>query len=172
MKFWPAPTLWNVTRQEPDFAENFAFLYPTNADNNNNGVLFIGINLVGGIVQDNREWQDRHEANLEWIDDQYKANEEDFEVMVVVAHSDPLLTANDNFFQTFFQRVEKDYSERQVVLVHRNLGVDSWSLETEFNGISNLMKVVVEGSIWPPMRMQINTAQGTVDIDQGEWYTL
>ena len=92
--------------------------------------------------------------------------------MVVVAHSDPLLTANDNFFQTFFQRVEKDYSERQVVLVHRNLGVDSWSLETEFNGISNLMKVVVEGSIWPPMRMQINTAQGTVDIDQGEWYTL
>jgi hypothetical protein len=59
-----------------------------------------------------------------------------------------------------------------VVLVHRNLGVDSWSLEAEFNGISNLMKVVVEGSIWPPMRMQIDTAQGTVDIDQGEWFTL
>ena len=171
-KFWPTPTLWNVTRQEPDFAENFAFVYPTNNDKNNNGVLFVGINLVGGLVHDNREWQDRHEANLEWIDEQYKANEKDFDVMVVMGHADPLLTSSDNFFQTFFDRVETDYSERQVVFVHRNLGVDAWSLETEFNGISNLMKVVVEGSIWPPMRMQINIAEGTVDIDQAEWYSL
>ena len=171
-KFWPAPTLWNVTRQEPDLEENFAFVCPTNNENGSNGVLFVGINLLDGLVHNNREWQARHEANLAWIDEQYRANEKVFDVMTVLAHGDPLLTSNDNFFQTFFERVKEDYSERQVVVVHCNLDVNSWSLETQFNGISNLMMVVVEGSIWPPMRMQIDIADGTVDIDQAEWYTL
>jgi hypothetical protein len=160
-KFWPATTSWNVTRQQPDFAENFAFVH--------NRVLFVGINLVGGIVYDNMEWQDRHAANLQWIDDQYFLNEKNIEIMVVLAHSDPTLEGNANFFTTFYERVEFNY-ERQVVYVHRNLGEESWSLEAKFNGIENLMVVVVEGGIWPPMQMQINTKKGTVDVDQSEWY--
>ena len=126
-KFWPAPTLWNVTRQEPDLEENFAFVCPTNNENGSNGVLFVGINLLDGLVHNNREWQARHEANLAWIDEQYRANEKVFDVMTVLAHGDPLLTSNDNFFQTFFERVKEDYSERQVVVVHCNSDVNSWS---------------------------------------------
>jgi len=132
------------------------------------------MNLVGGSVHDVREWQNRHEADLSWIDEQYKSTaeqeEDGFELMVILTHADPLLQANDNFFQTFFERVGQDYQDRQVVLVHRNLGDEPWTLDTEYNGISNLMMVTVQGSLWPPMRMQMNLQKGSVDIDQSDWH--
>lgn len=129
----------------------------------------MGINLVGGLVHSNREWQDRHAANLLWIDEQYYLNEGNFEAMVILAHSDPTLRSNSNFFETFYERVEFNY-QRQVIFVHRNLGVDSWALQESYNDISNLMVVVVEGSVWPPMKIQIDAKVGMVDVDQGDWY--
>jgi hypothetical protein len=161
-RFWPTPTAWNVTRQEPDFPENFAYVY--------NGLLIVGINLVGGVVHDQREWQTRHEANLAWIDGQYYDNEGQFSVMVILAHADPDIQANDDFFVTFYQRVEVNY-DLQVLFIHRNLGVESWGLEPAYNNIDNLMVIVVKGSVWPPMLVEIDTRAGIVDIDQDQWYT-
>jgi hypothetical protein len=66
--------------------------------------------------------------------------------------------------------VETDYT-LQVIFIHRNLGVESWGLEPAFNGLSNLIVVVMEGSVWPPMLVEIDTAAGIVDIDQEQWYT-
>ncbi len=160
-QFWPATDAWNSTRQQPDYAENFAYVY--------NDVLFVGINLVGGVVHNTREWQNRHQANLQWIDEQYYLNEGDFDVLVVLAHADPDIQANSNFFETFYERVQFNYKV-QVLFVHRNLGVETWALEPQFNGVDNLMVVVVEGSIWPPMMIQLDTKAGTVDVDQGQWY--
>jgi hypothetical protein len=161
-KFWPTPQAWNITRQAPDYSENFAYVF--------NGALFVGINLVGGVVHDAREWQDRHQADLQWIDDNYLKYEGQFQVMVVLAHADPDIQANDDFFATFYTRVETDYT-LQVIFIHRNLGVESWGLEPAFNGLSNLIVVVMEGSVWPPMLVEIDTAAGIVDIDQEQWYT-
>lgn len=158
--FWDFPT-WNITRQEPDYSENLAFI--------NNGVLFVAVNLVGGIVHDNREWEQRHAANLEWIDDQYLINEGNFDVMVVFAHADPAILTNDDFYNTFFDRVRDNYSV-QVILVNRNLQGETWGVERQFNQIDNLMRVVAEGSIWPPLLLQIDTAAGTIDVDQSQWY--
>lgn len=159
-QFWDEPA-WNITRQDADYSSNFAYV--------NNGVLVVGLNLVGGIVHDNREWERRHTANLEWIDDQYLVNEGDFDVMVILAHADPAILTNDNFYSTFFERVQTNY-DVQVVLVNRNLQDETWGLETEFNEIENLMRVVVEGSVWPPLLMQIDTKAGTIDVDQSTWF--
>lgn len=120
-------------------------------------------------MHDNREWERRHTANLEWIDDQYLVNEGDFDVMVILAHADPAILTNDNFYSTFFERVQTNY-DVQVVLVNRNLQDETWGLETEFNEIENLMRVVVEGSVWPPLLMQIDTKAGTIDVDQSTWF--
>ena len=160
-QFWPAPTAWNTTRQEPDYAENYAYVY--------NRVLFVGINLVGGTVQDTREWQNRHQADLQWIDDHYNLHNGTIDMMVILAHSDPDIQSNSNFFTTFYERVQLNY-KLQVVLLNRNLGVETWGLKPKFNGIDNLTVVVVEGSIWPPMLIQLDPKAGTVDIDQGQWY--
>jgi hypothetical protein len=158
-KFWPAPS-WNITRQVPDFPENFAFAHGR--------VLFVGLNLVGGIIQDQQEWNTRHAACLEWVNETVAANEGTFDVLLVTAHADPDIDVNAGFFTPFFAAVQQ--YEEKVIYVHRNLGTDAWQLEPEFNAISNLDVVVVEGSLWPPMWIQIDTQTSTVSIDQISWY--
>jgi len=158
---WPAPKLWNIARPDK-YSENFGFLH--------RNVLILGINLVGGVVHDNKEWQKRHAANLEWINSNYFDNEARFDTMVVLAHADPEILANESFFLSFFRLVRDVYSEKQVVFIHRNLGSDSWGLETAYDGITNLMVAVVEGTVWPPMLVTIDTAAGILEIDQRQWY--
>ena len=48
---------WSVQRQTNLHPENFAYMH--------NKVLFIGINLVGGVIHNQTEWDERLEANLE-----------------------------------------------------------------------------------------------------------
>jgi hypothetical protein len=161
-KYWPAPTAWNTTRQEPDYPENFCYVL--------NRLLIIGINLVGGVIHDSKEWSDRWAADLQWIDDNYNLYQGQFESVVILAHADPSIQANADFFDTFYLRVASDYAETPVIFIHRNLGVEPWGLKSEYNNISNLKVVVVEGSIWPPMLVQIDVLAGIVDVDQESWY--
>lgn len=161
-KFWPAPTEWNITRQVPFYRENFAYTHQ--------GILFVGINLVGGEYHDDQEWQDRHRANLVWINAQYQQHVQTITTMVVLAHSAPPVFNNFPFFTQFLDDVENVFFDIQVLFIHRNLGVEPWGLEPRYDGIDNLMVVVVEGSVWPPMLVEIDAATGVSDFNQDEWY--
>ncbi|KAL3917716.1 MAG: hypothetical protein SGILL_004581 [Bacillariaceae sp.] len=158
-KYWLAPS-WNIARQEPDHPENFSFLQDR--------VLFLGLNLVGGIVHDQPEWDARHAANLAWVNQTVATMDGTYDTMIVLAHADPDIDINDNFFSSFLEMV-RGYDEK-VIYMHRNLGIDSWQLEPQFNGIANLDVVVVEGSLWPPMWFQLDLDTGNFAIDQGSWY--
>jgi len=158
-KYWPEPS-WDIMRQSPDYSENFSFLQKE--------VLFVGINLVGGIIHDQEEWNARHDADLLWIDTAAAKYDGNYTTMVVLAHADPDIKINDYFFRGFYSMVTS-YDER-VIFVHRNLGVDTWNKETGFNGIPNLDVVAVEGSKWPPMWIQIDSASGNYTVDQSSWY--
>lgn len=158
-KYWEDPS-WDVIRQTPDYSENFAFLQSE--------VLFVGINLVGGIVHNQEEWDSRHEADLLWIDTTAAKYDGNYTTMVIFAHADPDIQINQNFFKEFYPMVER-YDER-VILFHRNLGIDTWNKESGYNDIANLDVVAVEGSKWPPMWVQIDLMSGTYTIDQSSWY--
>jgi len=159
-KYWPRPS-WEIRRQAPEYSENFAFLQ--------RDILFIGLNLPGGIVHDRDEWYDRHEANLEWINATATNYTENYTTMVVLAHADPTIEINDYFFQGFYSLVETN-GDKRVIFVHRNLGVDNWKREHGYNEISNLDVVTVEGSVWPPLWMQIDPMHDYYGIDQSWWY--
>ena len=161
-KYWPAPTAWNVTNQTPDYPENFAFVYSQ--------ILFIGIDLVGGTVLNATEWTQRQNSDLQWIDDQYTLYGSKVKAMVIFAHSDPTVATNAPFFQVFYQRVQNNY-KTQVIYIHRNLGMNPWALQPQFNNIANLIMIVVQASTWPPMKISINPTAGIVDIDQSTWYS-
>ena len=161
-KYWPAPTAWNVTNQTPDYPENFAFVYSE--------ILFIGIDLVGGTVLNATEWTQRQNSDLQWIDDQYTLYGSKVKAMVIFAHSDPTVATNAPFFQVFYQRVQNNY-KTQVIYIHRNLGMNPWALQPQFNNIANLIMIVVQASTWPPMKISINPTAGIVDIDQSTWYS-
>ena len=89
--------------------------------------------------------------------------------MAILAHADPEIQANNAFFTTFYNRVRNDYTV-QVIFFHRNLGIQPWEIQPNFEGISNLIVVVVQGSVWPPMLVQIDTQAGIVDVNQDTWY--
>ena len=159
-KHWSKPS-WEVQRQTPDYSENFAFLQRE--------VLFVGINLVGGIVHNSEEWNARHEADLQWIQSRAANFYGNYTTMVVLAHADPDIVINDYFFRGFYSMVES--LEERVIFLHRNLGVDTWNSEAGYNGIPNLDVVAVEGSTWPPMWMQIDPISGSYNIDQFSWHS-
>jgi hypothetical protein len=158
-KHWVTPS-WNISRQTPDYSENFAFLQKN--------VLFIGINVVGGIVHDQTEWDSRLDANVQWINKTVNAFNDTFETLVVLGHSDPEIDINESFYTPFFTMVS-GYSQK-VIYMHRNLGVEAWNVEPEYNSIPNVDVVVVEGSLWPPMWVQIDTVTGSYSVDQETWY--
>jgi hypothetical protein len=64
----------------------------------------------------------------------------------------------------FFNQVRDSYNF-QVPLIHSNSGVESYG----FVSLGNLDILVVEGSIWPPMKIELNAA-GALDFDQTTWF--
>ena len=161
---WDEPTQWTVERgAQNKYPENFAFAY--------NEILFVGINLVGGTVHNETEWATRQAANLQWIDNSFAKHKDAMKAFVLFAHADPDVPSNSAFYEPFKDRVKTDYSQVPVVLIHRNLGVEPWSWETEFENIPNFSVIVVAGSIWPPLMGAVDFRQSNPLIfDQSNWY--
>lgn len=159
-KFWN-PTSYVVERDGPDYEENFAFVLRR--------VLYIGINLVSGTIHNATEWSERQQEDLNWIQLNYERNQNDVNVMVVFSHSDPSIEANAPFFDSFNQSLTSDYNIATIIM-HRNLGTESWSVQQHFNGITDYVDLVVEGGIWPPMRVEIDSVGGTFVFNQDTWY--
>mmetsp|Transcript_4098 Transcript_4098/g.6852 ORF Transcript_4098/g.6852 Transcript_4098/m.6852 type:complete len:226 (-) Transcript_4098:112-789(-) len=160
-KFWPSR--WTVDRFQPDYPENFAFVM--------RNILYVGINLVGGRVHDDKEWEDRQKANLQWIDSSFQKHQARFDVLILFAHADPDIETNSDFFTPLFQRIEFDY-RIPTILIHRNLGVESSSIEENFDDIPDFVVLVAEGGIWPPMRVEIDTITGNFVWDQENWFDV
>jgi hypothetical protein len=132
----------------------------------------MGINLVGGVVHNTIEWNNRHAANLDWIDMQIAEFQGQFSVLVILGQADPAIQSAQSFFDPFFNRVATEYSQfLKVVYMHRNLGVGKGTLQSNFNDIPNLDFVVVEGTIWPSMLIEIDTATGSITVNQDQWYS-
>ena len=158
-KYW-APADFPVSRQSPDYPENFAFLHEN--------ILFVGINLVGGTIHDANEWAARQAADLAWIDENFDANRSQIDLLVLFAHADPDIQSSAPFYDPFAIRVRDDYNV-PTILIHRNLGIESSGFEPNFQGIDGFIVLVVEGSIWPPMKIELNAA-GLFNFDQSTWY--
>jgi hypothetical protein len=163
-QYWDEPTQWTVERgAKGNHPENFAFAY--------NEILFVGINLVGGAVHNETEWATRQAANLKWIDNNFAKHKDGTKAFVLFAHADPDVPSNNAFYEPFKDRVKTEYSQIPVVLIHRNLGVEPWSWETQFENIPNLSVIVVAGSVWPPLMGAVDFRQSSPLIfDQSNWY--
>lgn len=163
---WAAPT-WQVWRQQSvqgtAYDENFAFQV--------NDVVMCGLNLVSGTYHDAGEWQQRHQANLIWIAENYEYYRRNAGVMVILLHAGPSFVANDDFYEPLFVSIEQSYLDMQFIVVHRGDGNDAAAIQYGYRGITNLAVASVQASSWPPMRMQISTANGLqVDMNQDDWF--
>ncbi len=60
-------------------SENFAWM--------ENGVLFLGLNLVGSSVHDPSEWDKRLADDADWVDEQFDIHSENAETAVLFGHA-------------------------------------------------------------------------------------
>ncbi|HYM80621.1 MAG TPA: IPT/TIG domain-containing protein, partial [Candidatus Limnocylindria bacterium] len=88
--------------------ENFAFV--------RNGVLFIGINLVGGSVHNQSEWNTRMQQDADWVDQQFDANVSQVRAAVVFGHTTIGNAHHDLFFNQF--RADAAAFAKPVMYVH------------------------------------------------------
>jgi len=132
----------DVARQESHQA-NFAFV--------RNSVLFVGLHLVGGRVHDKTEWDERHEADLEWLRTHLlQRRKENISTAVVFGHSQPS-TATKVFFESFGEIAEQ--FARPVLYVHGD--GHRWVREKSFK-VRQMQRIQVDqGGNAPPLLITV-----------------
>ncbi|HYM81404.1 MAG TPA: DNRLRE domain-containing protein, partial [Candidatus Limnocylindria bacterium] len=82
-----------ATQRQSVRHENFAFV--------KNGVLFVGINLVGGSAISSSEWNTRLLQDADWVSQQLEANAGQVRAAVVFGHAGPGSSSHNKFFNPF-----------------------------------------------------------------------
>lgn len=132
---------WAVERQDVR-RENFAFVL--------DGVLFVGINLVGGTVHDAEEWRIRQEQDAAWVRDQIESHGRDVRAAVIFGHANPN-EKHDGFFDAAVPVIEA--FGKPVLYLHGDGHV--WQKEKRWRA-PNLWRVQVDKiGEGPPVRVTV-----------------
>ena len=123
------PAAPEIHRQDGHL-ENIAWL--------DDGVLFIGINLVGGRMHDVEEWGYRHRADAEWVEQNLGTLGGDAFAVVVLAQAAPK-AVHEDFFRRFVPAVEA-YG-KPVMYLHGD--GHTWQVEEHWRA-PNLVRIQVD----------------------------
>lgn len=132
---------FSVNRQ-PERSENFAFLH--------DGVLFVGLNLVGGRVHDANEWRRRHADNTIWLRDNLRQHGADATHCVVFGHA--LLGRSHQDFTGPFVQLAREF-QKPFLYLHGD--GHNWIHDQPWD-VPNLWRVQVDrGGIAQPVVVHI-----------------
>lgn len=118
-------------------------------------MLYFALNVVGGTPYDYAETQARHEKHLEMIRSILDGlNDDDFKVMVLLAHADPDRGSHHkDFFKTFLGIVK----ELGKPCVHFHGDSHKYYEDEGRDDIDNYMRISLDGkSTAPPLRVEID----------------
>ena len=134
--------------------ENFSFVL--------GDVLFIGINIVGGRVQDAAEWKIRHAQDLDWVRRNQKQFGDKVYSMVVFGHAAPA-SKHDDFFTPFSKDAQE--FDKPVLYIHGD--GHKWIEDRPFDA-QNIQRIQVDqGGIAPPLKVTVrNSATPTFLFDR------
>jgi len=122
--------------------------YPVNTSFVKNNILFIALNLVGGRIHDQTEWDQMQQNAIDWIEQQFDQKEISASVILFQANPDE---KHKLFMDQFLPLVEN--FEKPVLFIHGDghlwLYDEPWIL-------SNLIRVQVDkGGIADPLEVTI-----------------
>lgn len=138
-KHWPQ--LSNVERQKVR-TENFAFI--------KNGVLLVGLNLVGGTVHDSLEWELRHNQCADWIDNQFRNNNDSVRAAVIFAQAQ--LNEKHTDFTNKFLKYCREF-KKPVIFIHGD--GHRWIYDNPWLE-PNLIRIQIDkGGIAPPLEVTV-----------------
>lgn len=128
--------------------ENYAFV--------KEGVLFVGINLVGGRVHDEAEWKTRLEQDADWVKEHLKGRKDEVRAAVIVGHARPD-GKHDAFFDRFRKQVKK--FEKPVLYLHGDGHV--FDVNHPWGDYPNLWKVQIDQvKRNPPLQIRVTHDAG------------
>ncbi|MGH7597182.1 MAG: InlB B-repeat-containing protein, partial [bacterium] len=138
-------------------SENIAFTM--------NGVLFVGINLVGGSVHDQNEWNTRMQQDADWISQQFQAKVSQVRAAVVFAQTGDRSAVTT--FTTKFRAAGAAFA-KPVLYIHGDL--HSYKFDQPWPEKNLTRLEVPKGSAEPPLEVTIN--MNTVPAQGMGMYTV
>eukprot|EP00586_Coscinodiscus_wailesii_P014479 CAMPEP_0172519960 /NCGR_PEP_ID=MMETSP1066-20121228/291723_1 /TAXON_ID=671091 /ORGANISM="Coscinodiscus wailesii, Strain CCMP2513" /LENGTH=493 /DNA_ID=CAMNT_0013302635 /DNA_START=131 /DNA_END=1612 /DNA_ORIENTATION=- len=116
-------------------------------------VLFVGVNLVGGSVQDANEWKERLEDDLEWTLDMIREHwDKGLQAVVIFGHANPR-KVHENYFNPLKKKLN-DW-KIHVAYIHGD-GHDYFKVEGAF-GVRRMTQVQVDrGGFAPPLMVTVH----------------
>ena len=116
--------------RDPRHPENFAFI--------SRGVLFVGINLVGGKILNVQDWVLRDHDNIQWIESQVQYAAQLISRLVIFGHALP--GPNHQIFFALLNRVGQDFG-KPILYLHGD--GHEWIKDYPF-AAKNILRVQVE----------------------------
>ncbi|MCH9653417.1 MAG: hypothetical protein K0U86_04970 [Planctomycetes bacterium] len=126
--------------------ENFSFV--------KGGVLFVGINIVGGLVHEPAEWKQRHADDLDWVRRNLRRYGNNVTSLVLFGHAKPIAAHND-FFGPFSQDAIK--FQKPILYLHGD--GHKWIYDRPFEAKNILRIQVDQGGIAPPLKIAVSDHQ-------------
>lgn len=151
-QFWVSTFLnfeqqWNIEWEvihQPEQKENLVFLY--------HDVLFIGINLVGGRIHDQTQWDEKISNDLDWL--KFCLNNIESGAAVVFAQANP--DEKHTGFVNGFKALARNYS-KQILFIHGD--GHKWLYENPWL-VPNMIRVQVDkGGIADPLQVTISRSK-------------
>lgn len=136
-----------IPERQKDRAENFAFV--------EEGVLFVGINLVGGTVHEQAEWDQRFDHNRKWIKSQFNTHKKQVRTAVIIGHARPAES-----HEPFFKSIEKLVSKFKKPVLYLHGDGHNFNIQYPWR-VSNLWRVQID-SIGknPPLKVRVTHDAG------------
>mmetsp|Transcript_6016 Transcript_6016/g.13372 ORF Transcript_6016/g.13372 Transcript_6016/m.13372 type:complete len:744 (-) Transcript_6016:184-2415(-) len=160
--------------------ESFSFLH--------NGVLFFGINIIGGSPYSNTEKKNRHAEILSRLKSTMNARKDEYELVVLLGHAEPSSDHNDLFrgsdgLATFVEDMGKPfihfhgdyhwwYEEEGSFGVDNYMRISLDSLITEENEVAPPIKVMIDSKRKNPVRVSRRKSGWDVDCCSNGWPRL
>lgn len=116
------------------------------------GVLMIGINLVGGRIQSQNEWNTRMQNDADWVDHQFQTKGSQVRAAVVYCQAGPNNSNRDLFFNQFRQSAVT--FGKPILLLHGD--GHSWKYDQPFPE-QNIYRIQVNmGGLEDPVQLTVN----------------
>ncbi len=143
---WKKPFRVERQRERP---ENFAFV--------RGGVLFLGINLVGGRVHNTVEWSRRHAQNAAWIRRLFRERGTGARSAVIFAHYGARFPRS--VYRDFFGRLAEEARAfgKPVLFLHGDS--HKWEYEEGFLA-ENITRVMIGFGAEPPQKVVLTDDPG------------
>ena len=134
--------LFRQLKHEP----NFSFV--------KNGVLFVGLNIVGGHIHDPDEWKQRHAVGVQWIRRNVAQFGDDVGCMILFGHANPQDKHRD-FFEPF--SLDAETFSKPILYLHGD--GHTWIHDRPF-AAKNILRVQVDqGGKAPPLKVTVTDHQ-------------